>query len=128
MKFLGIDYGSKRIGLAKSDELGMMAFPFQTIRNSPTVVNEIKKICEQENISQIVLGQSLSEKNIENEIQKDIDIFKTKLEKEISLKVHYENEVYSSHEGQRFNANKSESDSPAATIILQRFLEKIHKL
>ena len=45
MKYLGIDFGSKRVGLALSDENLQFAFPFKVLENSENLLEDIKKIC-----------------------------------------------------------------------------------
>ena len=55
MRYLGIDYGSKRVGLAISDEGGTMAFPYKIIPNNMELVDAIHNICGAEEISAMVL-------------------------------------------------------------------------
>jgi putative Holliday junction resolvase len=70
MKYLGIDYGSKRIGLAVSDPNGKIAFPREVIENrSKETVSLIAKFCEREKVQAIVLGKSLNYKQEANLIQ-----------------------------------------------------------
>ena len=56
MKILGIDYGTKRTGLALSDETGKVAFPYAVISNS---LDEIIKVIELEGVSEVVIGESI---------------------------------------------------------------------
>ena len=44
MRFMGIDYGTKRVGLALSDDKGMMAFPHVVLTNDASLLKEIEKI------------------------------------------------------------------------------------
>ena len=60
MKYLGLDYGDKRIGVAISEEEGKIAFPRTTLENSPSVFSEIKKMCEEEKVGKIILGLPVS--------------------------------------------------------------------
>jgi len=87
MRYLGIDYGEKRIGIALSDEKGKMAFAYGVIANRGTekVSAEIKKICAENSVGKIVLGKSLNYKGELNPIMAEIEPFKTALEKETGL-------------------------------------------
>ena len=56
MRCLGIDFGSSRIGIAISDELGMLAHPLETIPNDSPFLSKLQKIVLEKGISRIVLG------------------------------------------------------------------------
>lgn len=81
MKYLGVDYGSKKIGLAKSDEEGVFAFPLVILANDSqyTYIEEIKAICKKENIQDIVIGHSVDLSGKENKIEKEIVLLIEKL-------------------------------------------------
>jgi putative Holliday junction resolvase len=70
MKTLGIDYGSKRVGLAISDDGGSIAFPFKIIENKSInyLTEYILNIITELKIKKIVLGQSLDKNNNPNPI------------------------------------------------------------
>lgn len=143
MRLLGIDYGEKRVGVALSDESAKFAFARGVILNTghEKVIKEIKKICDENNISKIILGKSLNYKGEPNPIMKKIELFKKQLEGAINLKVIYENEILTTMEAkrplcgekaQRPVANKKKRDksagklvdASAAAIILKSFLDK----
>jgi putative Holliday junction resolvase len=56
MRCLGIDFGSSRIGIAISDELGMLAHPLETIPNDSLFLSKLQKIVLEKGISRIVFG------------------------------------------------------------------------
>jgi putative holliday junction resolvase len=56
MRCLGIDFGSSRIGIAISDELGMLAHPLETIPNESLFLPKLQKIVLEKGISRIVVG------------------------------------------------------------------------
>ena len=58
MRYLGVDYGSKRIGLALSDEAGTMGFPHAIVANTLRVADEIVALIKKENIGAVVIGDS----------------------------------------------------------------------
>ena len=146
MRYMGIDYGEKRIGIALSDEKGKMAFAYGVIANRGTekVSAEIKKICAENSVGKIVLGKSLNYKGELNPIMAEIEPFKTVLEKETSLPVIYEKETLTSAEARRpleglrkrpavLSKRKSPEkekkagmkvDASAAALILRNYLDK----
>jgi putative holliday junction resolvase len=126
MKYLGIDFGTKRIGIALSDEGGEFAFPKEIIPNTPNALGYIKKLTEEEGIKDVVLGYSVASNDIRNEISGEIERFKNILEK-AELTIHYEREGFSSVEAYRYQQTKGPVDDSAAAIILQRFLDKRKK-
>jgi putative Holliday junction resolvase len=139
MRFLGIDYGTKRVGLALSDENGTLAFPFTTILNSKSLTEEIGEIIKKEKISEIVVGESLDQNNNPNKIEKELEEFIGLLTLKFFLPIHREKEFFSSFEahsrmGKEANSARKDKfaktedlDSKAAAIILQRYLDRINK-
>lgn len=135
MRFLCIDYGKKRVGIAMSDEKSIIAFPYKILKNDEKLLDTIHNICGEENVSEIVIGESLDFKGNENLIMKDIKIFKKQLEK-LTLPIHFEKEFMTSTEArgregkEKNNAKKikkfknSKVDDSAAALILQRFLDR----
>lgn len=129
MRYLGIDYGHKKVGLAVSDEAGSFAFPYQVLKNDSVqkLIAEIKKICETEKIEAIVLGESLDLSGQANPIQEDILNFKEKLEKEIGLTVILEREFFTTWEAKRvIDGGQTDklTDARAAALILKSFLDR----
>lgn len=125
MKYLGIDYGSKKIGLAVSDEGGSFAFPFLIFANTSKdiSVDKILKIIKEKNIERVVIGESLNFKGEENKILKEAKSFIEKLKEKIDIEIYFEKEWLSTIEARRFQ-DRHDADDSAAAIILQRFLDK----
>ena len=143
MKYLGIDYGSKRVGVALSDDGGTLAFPKKIIANkgAASVVGEIRELCATEKVNEIVIGDSRDYHGRPNEIMKEIEAFSVLLQEEIRLPVHFQLEFMTSAQASRASAGgkpegrmkeKTEGlkgdakliDASAAAIILQSFLDK----
>lgn len=136
---MGIDYGTKRIGIAVSDDGGTIAFPRVILGNSPRLFEEILDIIRTESIDAIVVGKSTDTHGNRNAIQDDIDVFVEELEKLSGKKIHMEEERFTSHFLKSFDFSKSIEkrtsrnrtkkpvqqaiDAQAAASILQRFLE-----
>lgn len=123
MRYIGIDYGTKRIGLALSDDSGVFAFPHAII---PThkAVDEIILLIQNEHIGAVVIGHSIATNSAENEIGKEVASFIKKLSVYLPIPIYSEREDFSSFEAHRYQTSAGNRDDSAAAIILQRFLDK----
>lgn len=126
MKYLGIDYGTKRVGLATAPEGGTMAFPLRVIQNTSALVNDIAEICAKVGIGTIVIGNSLNNQNEPNALMKKISPFADELKSKTGLPVEFMNEMYSSREATHLQGDNAMNDASAAAIVLQSYLDKIH--
>ena len=128
MRLIGIDYGEKRIGIALSDESGAFAFPHSVIINCSDCailnVAQIKKICGENDVGKIILGESLDYKGKPNPIMKKIEKFKVLLEKEINLPVIYQSEILTTKEAERIIGKTKKTDASAAALILRSYIDK----
>ena len=136
MRYLGIDYGSKRVGLSLSDEEGRMAFPYKIIKNNLELVDDVHNICGKEEVSAIVLGESTDLSGKPNKIMGSIEEFKRNLEGELDLPIYFEKEFMTTIEArgregkEKNNAKKIKkveqvgADASAAALILQRYLDR----
>ncbi|OGI92482.1 hypothetical protein A2933_01055 [Candidatus Nomurabacteria bacterium RIFCSPLOWO2_01_FULL_46_18] len=122
MRYLGIDYGTKRIGVATSDEGGTLAFPEVILDNDKNTLESLQKIIEGKNIGEIVVGESVDFKGAPNPISQKIEEFISELEQEFNLPVRKEKEFLTSVEARRFG--KARVDASAAALILQRYLDR----
>ena len=136
MKHLGIDFGTKRIGLAASDETGTLAFPYSTVKAGPNALSNIAEVVMKEGVRQIVLGESRNFAGEANPVMEQIDEFKKDLEELTSIPVAYEREFFTSvaaarqfaPDGSRKpNASHAGLDASAAALILQSYLDRIKK-
>ena len=128
MRFLGIDYGEKRIGIAISDEKGKFAFPLAVLENDRKIFEKIAGICEKEKIKKIILGLPLDLKNQPTHSTKAVLNFKIKLEKIIGLPVIFEKEFFTTKEAERIQGKHQKIDASAAALILKSFLSKRKRL
>jgi putative holliday junction resolvase len=144
MRILGIDYGTKRIGLAISDENNKLAFPKEIISNNANTFKRIGEIITKDNISEIVVGESFDFKGALNAVGKKIEIFILELQEKFTLPVHKQKEFLTSVEARKsesggkrvnlpqshtriINKKKGRVDASAAALILQRYLDKRSK-
>lgn len=125
MRILGIDYGSKRVGLAISDEGAQFAIPLSVINNSKNLLDEVVKIAHEKNVKEIILGESKNFQGEANVILAESLRFKTSLEKKDFI-VHMEPEFMTSQHAERFQGKNEMLDASAAALILQSFLDKKH--
>jgi len=127
MRYLGIDYGTKKVGIALSDEGGAFAFAYKTVPNDKHIHDTVLEIIEKEVVEEVVVGESVTLSGGENILMGEIGEFVAKLEKRLGRPVHLQNEAFSSVEASRFAPKgRKRDDSASAAIILQRFLD-IHR-
>lgn len=130
-KILGIDYGSKRIGLALADEEVKIAVPYITLENKGWRENfkELQKIIGEEDIHAVVMGLPLGLSGKETEQTKETRKFFQFLEGVLPIPVILEDERLSSKQVDALAKKikkRLDRDSVAAMLILQTYLDK-HK-
>lgn len=123
MRLLGIDYGEKNIGLAITDDKGMMAFPHSVVKNDKNIISLIEKVILENKIGIIVVGESKDFKGKANKIMKRVDVFVSELNSK-GYKVNLEPEFMSSQQAEFFMGKTDMIDASAATIILQSYIDK----
>lgn len=122
MRYLGIDYGAKRIGLAASSE--SIAFPHSVVANDAELFAVLRDVIAKEKIESIVIGDTRSFSGRENPVTKEAERFIERLKKETGLPVIAAFEAGSSIEASRYAPeNKAHDDGAAAALILQRYLD-----
>ena len=84
---------------------------------------EIKKICEENNIGEIVVGESRDFSQKENDIMSEIKPFVKSLEENLGLPVHMHPEFMTSQEAERLQGKNLMHDASAAALILKHFLD-----
>jgi len=122
-RILGIDYGSKRVGLAISDPSCKFALPLSVIENDQDLVTKVGKIALDNEVKKIVLGESKDYKGQPNDIFIKSLEFKESLEK-MGYTVHFEPEFMTSVQAERLQGKNEMTDASAAAIILQSYLNK----
>lgn len=125
MRILGIDYGTKRVGLALTDDKGMMAFPLTVVPNDTAILKAIETIVTKEKVEKIVLGHSLNREGNPNKIHELVEEFIQDLTLHIGLPVELEPEQYTTQEAIRFQGRNKKTDASAATIILNSYIMRM---
>jgi len=140
MALLGVDYGAKKIGLAKGDKASGVATPLKTIANhgQESVRLAIEEICRDENVEQIVVGVPLSlhphrrttflrQKDLQNQQMREVIGFIEWLRQTFDLPVEIEDERLSTKQANGLTKDLIQQygdDAVAAMFILQTFLDK----
>ena len=131
-KVLGLDIGKKRIGIALSDIMGLIAHPVETIAREPenVAIEKIKKICKDNSVKKIVAGLPKNMNNTIGEQAQDciqfMENFKTEYE------IIFEDERLTSKQaeyilaqtGRKYTKDKQLVDLKSACIILQQYLDR----
>ncbi len=121
-RFLGVDYGTKRVGIAISDDSGTLAFPEVVLKNDKNLIDGIEKLVNERRINEIVIGESRDFQGNENVVMKDISQFRDALTSSLSVPIYLESEFLTTREALR--GGTENVDAKAAALILQRFLDK----
>lgn len=132
MRYLAVDYGSKRTGLAICDPDETIASPLAVIYGQKDLINKIVDVVKNENVEAIVLGLPLNMDNSEGPQAKLVYKFARRLKKRLDIPIHFQDERLSSFaaEDKLYSADvkavkKSRPlDAIAAAEILQSFLEQ----
>jgi putative Holliday junction resolvase len=139
MRFVGLDVGERRIGVAISDLTGMLARPVGVVKVSGLLADaltraadEIARLAaEEDGVAAIVVGLPRRLDGTANEMTPKVQAFASKLGQRTALPVHLQDERLSSVEAEsrlartekNWRARKARVDAAAAAIILQDFLD-----
>lgn len=139
MRTLGLDYGTKTVGVAISDEAQIIAQPLVTIERKHAnklrqTYAKIEAIIDEQNVDRIVLGFPKNMNNTEGERAEATRAFMDDLERRTGLPVILMDERLTTVEADRIleetgvakSGRKEHIDKMAAAIILQSFLDREH--
>ena len=132
MRYLAIDYGMKRTGLAVCDAQETMAFPLAVIEGQKNLVERIEHVVTSEHIDAIVLGLPLNMDGSQGPQARQVLAFAERLKQRVGVAVHFQDERLSSFGAEeRLQATglskakqRQRLDAVAAAEILQAFLEQ----
>lgn len=132
-RVLGIDFGRKRLGIAISDPMGVIAQPLPTIeyKSLPEALNQIKSILHEYRIKEIVVGYPYNLKGDVGVASHRVDNFVKYLKDTVELSVSLWDERYSSVQAERTirelgkspSKNRAKIDAISAVLILQNYLD-----
>ncbi len=134
MRIMAIDYGSKAIGVAISDELRLTVRPLTTLRRNKQsrnqIISQLQNLIEENEIAKLVVGLPLSLDGSFGDAAERVRIFISELKKTISIPIIEQDERLTSREAEEvmrelgfdLRKRKEKSDEYAAAIILQDYL------
>ncbi|MEM6844185.1 MAG: Holliday junction resolvase RuvX [Bacteroidota bacterium] len=132
-RLLGIDYGLKRVGLAVTDPLQIIATPLETVATHE-VISFLKKYCETEDVDAFVVGLPKKLDNTDTHATQPTKKFVQQLQKQFTQPIYWEDERFTSKIAldamiaagttKKQRRQKGAIDKVSATIILQSYLAK----
>ncbi len=138
-RILAVDYGSKRVGVAVTDPLCIIAQPLQTV-NARDALSFLVDYVSRFGVAKVIVGMPIQDSGERSDAQRYIRPFIGRLKKALpGVEIEEVDEAYSSVEAQRAmiegGVKRSKRmqkegivDRTAAAIILQRYLEKQEQL
>lgn len=135
-RILAIDYGTKRVGIALTDPLKIIASPFATFDNDKLLIDKIVTLVKEKEVEKIIVGYPLNGDGTKTILSDTIEQFSKKIELLTSVMVELYDERYSSLiAGERIiqsvtkkskRRDKSLVDKFAAAVILEEYLKESH--
>ena len=131
MRHIGIDFGTKKVGIAVSDEGGQMGFPRSVIANDDRLLENVIALIKKEDAQVVVLGESLALDGSENPVAAKAKEFAATLATETGLPVHFEPEAFTTQEAGRGidgvrGGTREGVDAQAAALILTSYLSRTY--
>lgn len=137
-RYLGIDYGSVRIGLALSDPLKIIATGLKTIQNDEKSMENILSIIKEQNVEKIIVGKPLNLKGEMGTKADEVLQFIKQLQKQTAIEICQIDERFTSVMAQRSilamgtpkkqrRQNKGKIDEVASAILLQSYLDMVKR-
>lgn len=122
MRKMGIDYGSKNVGIAFTDEGGLLAFPHGVLPNNAQLQQTIENLIADKGVSEIVIGHSLDRDGKPNAIHSKVEELMTDLTLSLGIPIHLQPEQYTTQEAIRLQGKNDQVDASAAAIILNSYI------
>ncbi len=134
MRVLALDYGTKAIGVAISDELRLTVRPLTTIRRGKQsrnqLIAQIQNLIEKYEVAALVIGLPLRMDGTVGDAAERVNVFSAELQKVITIPVSAQDERLTSYEAEEqmrelgfdLRQRKEKSDEYAAAIILRDYL------
>ena len=125
--YLGIDWGTKRVGLAIGKEI---PYELATLKNNEEIFAKIAKLCREEKVEAIVIGMPILESGDANENSDKIEDFGRRIKTDSGLPIHFEAENLTTQtaltllkeEGASPKEIEEKVDQLAARLILEQFI------
>ncbi|MFA5175071.1 MAG: Holliday junction resolvase RuvX [Patescibacteria group bacterium] len=117
MNILGVDYGTKNIGLAWCDTGIGVVLPFGIVGKQ-----ELPDVVKKENIDLVVIGLPIGLNGKENENTKRVKKFAEDLKEKMKVKIDFFDERFTSQQADRMEGGASR-DEKSAMLVLESYLE-----
>jgi len=134
MRALGIDFGTKKVGVALSDDNAQMAFPEGTFRNDGDLLDTLARLIEERNVNMVVFGHSKNYAGVDNPVMAGAKKCAESLKQKTGVAVEWESEVLTSAAARRIQSEQPsrsrkalppvDIDASAAALILQGYLDR----
>jgi len=134
VRYIGLDIGTKRIGIAVSDPLCIIAQPVKTIKRQPEQqsIEEIRRLCKEYNVSTIIAGLPKNMNGTLGPQAQDVQKYSELIKEKMDVTILFEDERLTSKQAERIlieqnkkpSMNKELIDMASAVIILQQYLDK----
>src|SRR6266481_5160576 len=98
MRYLGIDYGTKKVGLALSDESGAMGFPHSVLPTDARLLDTLQELILREGVGAIVMGDSKDFNGADNAVMAEARGCAARLQELTGKPVHFEPELFTTQE------------------------------
>ena len=132
-RVLGIDYGSRRIGIAISDPMRIVALALEVVQNDDKIVERISALVRERGVETIVVGMPLTLRGEKGQKALEVEEFVGKLREKIQVEVVTYDERFTSTIAQktlrdlgvkrRKRRDKGAIDQMASALILQSYLD-----
>lgn len=125
MKYLCVDYGESKVGLALGDDETHLALPYKIIKNAgwEKLFQELRDIIRAENIEQVIVGLPLNTRGESSEQTQNVRKFAAALSNQIEPEITMADEMFSSQAAKKLGAGKRDDDI-AAMVTLQTYFDK----
>lgn len=129
MRHIAIDYGTKNVGIAFSDEEGTMGFPFGVLPNTEKLTDALLELITEKGVEHIVIGESTNLHGGDNPVASPARALGVELSGRTGLPVAYESELFTTQQARRnfdgsYNSSSGIVDAQAAALILTGYLER----
>lgn len=124
MRLMGIDYGTKKVGIAFTDEGGTMAFPHAVVPNTPNLLDVITGLINEKRVGAVVIGHSLDKEGKPNAVHAAVEALMLDLTLATGLPIHLEPEQYSTQAAIQLQGRNANTDASAAALILDGYLTR----
>jgi putative Holliday junction resolvase len=129
---LGVDYGTKRIGLAISDDLGLMARPLEVVRRAD-LMETLSRMVDEYDVATVVVGLPTSLAGHEGASASEARELGSEIAARLGIPVTYVDERFTTRmaesalieTGMRRRSRRNAVDKAAAAIILQTYLDSV---